>query len=132
MHCFNFHKFTQRGKKAQNNRIKERSLQNRNPAADLNPFAPSKMEDSDRCASSNSINDTASISSNNSNENLLVKEIDCSSVTSADSSGSGTLTVEDSDETLESSVLKKFKQMRMECKDIQHKGEMLIDIFIQL
>eukprot|EP00112_Aurelia_sp_Birch-Aquarium-sp1_P000839 Seg1080.2 transcript_id=Seg1080.2/GoldUCD/mRNA.D3Y31 product="Fasciculation and elongation protein zeta-2" protein_id=Seg1080.2/GoldUCD/D3Y31 len=121
VHCFNFHKFTQRGKTAQNNRIKEQTLQNRNPAADLNPFAPNKLEDSDRYASNNSINDTVSISSNSSNENLLVKEIDCSSVTSVDSAGSGTLTVEDSDEASESHVFKRFKQMRGDRKGIQQK-----------
>lgn len=107
-------------------------MQNRNPAADLNPFAPNKLEDSDRYASNNSINDTVSISSNSSNENLLVKEIDCSSVTSVDSAGSGTLTVEDSDEASESHVFKRFKQMRGDRKGIQQKGEIPINVFIQV
>eukprot|EP00794_Sanderia_malayensis_P020004 gene20004-21965_t len=82
--CFNFHKFARRkNNSALPNRMTEQTDLNRNPASELNPFAPDKeMQELDRCSSDSSLCDLANV---RSFDLLSVKEPECSSTTSIES-----------------------------------------------
>ncbi len=113
--CFNFHKFARKKNTVSNSRVKEQNAVSKNPASELNPFAPEKIQESDRCSSDSSICESASVSSF---DLLSIKEAECSSTASIESVSSVSETNEENNDIdlpadeNKDSLLEKWKQLK--------------------
>ena len=101
--CFDFHKFARKKNTAPT--IRSKQAVPRNPAAELNPFAPDKGDDLIHGFSENSVCDTASIGSI---ESLSVNEPDCSSTASVESASSSS---ENSEENIDAVAINSEQQL---------------------